>query len=341
MAKINLKCDQCGGNLVLGENKVSGICERCQSETLIKEDIIHNVHNTTQHITKNVYGGSSGKDVDDYVADGEAFLAAGEISLANEAFEKAIKRDPKNLLAWLNYGISGGKDNSPGKAFLAAYNLATSDEARDLIVKSAFGQFEESDDSIVQDSIAQALLKMDSDNFYGFYAAGFCNARDNNLDEALQFFLEAYKNAPDDGWERSILNNMSANASHGRSIDAMHSIAPTSFFYLYAVARNQFAFLEAYINVKLKFDLAKIGQDRFVSLAQKILKTPQWKYGLKHDKPLIPIFTENLYKAYQAAQESGNEQEGQKIVLDFANHKRSIFLDPIKKLLAKEIKKKR
>ena len=54
MAKISLKCEQCGGNIILDDSHEFGTCEYCYAQFAIKKDEI--IYKVTQNITKHVYG---------------------------------------------------------------------------------------------------------------------------------------------------------------------------------------------------------------------------------------------------------------------------------------------
>jgi len=130
MAKTTLVCDQCGGQCdVDPSGKNFYFCTHCGTKCVIKSDVIqHNyTTNTTQHITKHVYGGT-GKDADEYIAGGEKWARMGNYKKAIEQFQKAIDEDPENGKAWYLYAQSQTFDsNQRFIAFRHAYHLADDD----------------------------------------------------------------------------------------------------------------------------------------------------------------------------------------------------------------------
>lgn len=62
MAKINLTCEQCGGNIILDDSHEFGTCEYCCAQFIVKKDEI--IQNITQNVTKYVIG-IEGKDIEE------------------------------------------------------------------------------------------------------------------------------------------------------------------------------------------------------------------------------------------------------------------------------------
>jgi len=127
MGKTTLKCDQCGGQCDVDPNgRDFYFCNHCGTKCVIKSDIIqHNyTQNTTQHITKHVYG-ATGKDADEYIAGGEKWARMGNHKKAIEQFQKAIDEDPESGKAWYMYAQSQVFDSTQRFiAFRHAYHLA-------------------------------------------------------------------------------------------------------------------------------------------------------------------------------------------------------------------------
>lgn len=124
MAKINLKCEQCGGNIILDNSYEIGTCENCFSQFLIKQDQI--VQKITQNITKHVYG-YEGKDVEELLIDGYKLIEIGDKKRANKKFEHAINIEPDCWSAWLGYASTGGNRSgylSVVPAYQKAYQVA-------------------------------------------------------------------------------------------------------------------------------------------------------------------------------------------------------------------------
>lgn len=131
MAKINLICEHCGGNIILDNSHEIGTCENCYSQFVIKEDKI--IQKITQNITKYVYG-YEGKDVEELLLDGYKLLRLGEKEGANYKFMRAIEVEPDCWSAWLGYASTGGDRRgylSIVSAYVKAYNVAT-DEKQQL-----------------------------------------------------------------------------------------------------------------------------------------------------------------------------------------------------------------
>ncbi len=128
MAKINLVCEHCGGNIILDNSHEIGTCENCFSQFIIKEDKI--IQKITQNITKYVYG-YEGKDVEELLLDGYKYLELGDKGGANVKFKKAIELEPDCWGAWLGYASTGGDRKgylSIVSAYCNAYNSATNEE---------------------------------------------------------------------------------------------------------------------------------------------------------------------------------------------------------------------
>jgi len=102
MAKTTLICDQCGGQCDVAEGKDFYFCMHCGTKCVIKSDVIKNIHSTTQHIVKNIYG-SAGKDAAEFIATGEKWARMGNNKKAVDEFQKALDEDPENLDAWHKY----------------------------------------------------------------------------------------------------------------------------------------------------------------------------------------------------------------------------------------------
>lgn len=129
MAKINLICEQCGGNIILDDSHEIGTCESCFSQFIIKQDQI--VQKITQHVTKHVYG-YQGKDIEELLTDGFNLINISNNRLANEKFKRAIDIDTKCWNAWLGYAISL-PDNyeyliSKIEAYRCAFDLAANEK---------------------------------------------------------------------------------------------------------------------------------------------------------------------------------------------------------------------
>lgn len=131
MAKISLKCEQCGGNIILDDSHKIGTCEHCFSQFVIKEDQI--IQNITQNITKHVYG-YEGKDVEELLNDGYKLIKLGDADRANNKFKQAINIEPDCWGAWFGYASTGG-DRKKYLSFVPAYRRAyslASDEKQKL-----------------------------------------------------------------------------------------------------------------------------------------------------------------------------------------------------------------
>jgi tetratricopeptide (TPR) repeat protein len=106
----------------------------CGTKCIIKSDIIKNVHSTTQHIVKNIYG-SAGKDAAEFIATGEKWARMGNYKKAVEEFQKALDEDPENVDAWYKYAKAQRFDIS--KRFAAyenAYRLTVEETAQTEIL---------------------------------------------------------------------------------------------------------------------------------------------------------------------------------------------------------------
>ncbi len=128
MAKISLKCEQCGGNIVLANSHEIGTCENCFSQFVIKQDQI--VQKITQNITKHVYG-YEGKDVEELLLDGYKLIEIGDTERANMKFEQAINIEPDCWSAWLGYASTGGNRSgylSVVPAYQKAYQVANGEK---------------------------------------------------------------------------------------------------------------------------------------------------------------------------------------------------------------------
>jgi len=96
MPLIAAKCTQCGSSIQVDDTNEAGICIHCGT-AFITEKAINNyntfiTNNTTQHITKNIYG-KDDKNIDELIADGERFLQLESLEQANKVFQKAIEAD--------------------------------------------------------------------------------------------------------------------------------------------------------------------------------------------------------------------------------------------------------
>ncbi len=130
VAKINLICEQCGGNIILDNSHEIGTCEYCFASFLIKQDKI--IQNITQNITKHVYG-YEGKDVEELLMDGYKLISIGDNARANEKFKRAIDIQPDCWSAWLGYASSGGDRSgyiSMVPAYRKAYNVAADEKQK-------------------------------------------------------------------------------------------------------------------------------------------------------------------------------------------------------------------
>lgn len=120
MAKINLVCEQCGGNIILDRSGEIGTCESCFAQFVIKQDQI--VQQITQNITKHVYG-YEGKDVEELLEDGYKLLRLRDFRKANEKFRRAIDIAPDNWDAWHGYASTGGDRSGPLSTVIAYRKL--------------------------------------------------------------------------------------------------------------------------------------------------------------------------------------------------------------------------
>lgn len=96
MAKIKLKCDQCGGNIVLDDSHEIGTCESCYAQFVIKQDQI--IQKITQNITKHVYG-YEGKDIGELIKDGYQLRRLGIVKkqMPNSERRSALNQDVGRL----------------------------------------------------------------------------------------------------------------------------------------------------------------------------------------------------------------------------------------------------
>lgn len=128
MAKIKLKCDQCGGNIILDDSHEIGTCESCYAQFVIKQDQI--IQKITQNITKHVYG-YEGKDIGELIKDGYQLRRLGDSQKANAKFRKAISIEPGCWEAWLGYASTGGDRSGyipMVPAYCKAYELASTEK---------------------------------------------------------------------------------------------------------------------------------------------------------------------------------------------------------------------
>ncbi|MBR4270527.1 MAG: hypothetical protein IKQ31_02505 [Clostridia bacterium] len=95
-----LKCDECGGELTKTQSDDNTyICLYCGNKVVVKPEI-HNINNnTTQNITKNIYG-NDGLDYEELIKNGIAFINLGDFAKAIQVFSKCIDSDPTNYKAW-------------------------------------------------------------------------------------------------------------------------------------------------------------------------------------------------------------------------------------------------
>ena len=124
MAAIKLKCEQCGGNIILDSSHEIGTCENCFSQFVVKQDQI--VQKITQNITKHVYG-IDGKDVEELLIDAYKLIDLDENKKANLKFKRAIDIDPNCWSAWFGYGDRSGY-LSIIPAYITAYNLSANEK---------------------------------------------------------------------------------------------------------------------------------------------------------------------------------------------------------------------
>lgn len=106
MPLLQCKCPNCGANIKIDENQKKGICEHCGTE-YVTEDIINNYqtinhYNTTQNITKKIYG-SDRLEADELIHNGDVFISLNEFAKAEEAYNKAIRLNPADWRGW--FGI--------------------------------------------------------------------------------------------------------------------------------------------------------------------------------------------------------------------------------------------
>ena len=128
MAAIKLKCEQCGGNIILDSSHEIGTCENCFSQFVVKQDQI--VQKITQNITKHVYG-IDGKDVEELLIDAYKLIDLDENKKANLKFKRAIDIDPNCCSAWFGYASTGGDRSgylSIIPAYITAYNLSANEK---------------------------------------------------------------------------------------------------------------------------------------------------------------------------------------------------------------------
>ena len=131
MAKINLTCEQCGGNITLDNSHEIGTCEHCYAQFVIKKDEI--IQKITQNITKHVYSHED-KDIEELLTDGYKLLNLGDSKKANAKFRQAINIEPDCWNAWLGYASTGG-DRTEYLSIVPAYRKAYSlsiEEAQEL-----------------------------------------------------------------------------------------------------------------------------------------------------------------------------------------------------------------
>ena len=77
MPLLSCKCPNCGANIKINSDSKKGICEHCGTE-YITEDIINNYqtinqYNTTQNITKNIYG-KDNLESTELIKNGDVFI---------------------------------------------------------------------------------------------------------------------------------------------------------------------------------------------------------------------------------------------------------------------------
>lgn len=124
MARISLKCEQCGGNIILDDSHEIGTCEHCFSQVVVKQDQI------IQNITKYGYN-IEGKDVEELLTDAYKLIDLGEDKKANVKFKQALNIEPDCWSAWLGYASTGGDRSgylSMVPAYINAYNVATTEK---------------------------------------------------------------------------------------------------------------------------------------------------------------------------------------------------------------------
>ena len=145
MARINLTCEQCGGNVELDDTREFGYCVFCKAKVLIKSDNI--INEVTQNITKHVYG-HQGKDVEELLIDGGELLRLGDDKKANAKYKKATEIEPSNWAAWLGYASTGGDRNmhiSCVPAYKSAYKSAVDEEQEIMTFRSMVEHLPDSD----------------------------------------------------------------------------------------------------------------------------------------------------------------------------------------------------
>ncbi len=110
MGIANLKCRQCGAAMERKGEKAAA-CPSCGASIVITDDVVNNYSSfqTTQHITKNIYGGDQ-PDADIYLQKGETYLGLNEYAAAAAEFEKAARENPGDHRAWL--GILRGQSKN-------------------------------------------------------------------------------------------------------------------------------------------------------------------------------------------------------------------------------------
>ena len=105
MALVAAKCTNCGANLQIEHTKDAGICLHCDTAFITEKAInnynITNVNYNTQNIIKNIYGREK-PEADEYVKNGDVFMGLGDLKLAKEQYELAIKSDPANWRVWFS-----------------------------------------------------------------------------------------------------------------------------------------------------------------------------------------------------------------------------------------------
>lgn len=128
-----LICKQCGGKLNLPDEDGVLICPFCGCNNVIKDEIIHNNYNTTQHIT-NVYGADADKGLEELLDKGEKLLALEKIAKANKVFEEATEKNPESAQAWVGYIKTGGDGDNLVNTYKKALKFVTDESGRHIII---------------------------------------------------------------------------------------------------------------------------------------------------------------------------------------------------------------
>ena len=145
MGKTTLVCDQCGGQCDVADGKDFYFCMHCGTKCVVKSDVIKNIHTTTQHIVKNIYG-VAGKDAAEFIATGEKWARMGNYKKAVEEFQKALDEDPENLDAWYKYAKAQVFDSfRKFNAYENTYRLTVEESDQKKVLDEWLGEIAKGD----------------------------------------------------------------------------------------------------------------------------------------------------------------------------------------------------